>query len=186
MKRANGEGTAYKCKKTNSWVFADHATLVNGKKKRIYATGKTKEIARERLRDKMKEAKKNLPGSGKNWTVADYLDYWMHEIHKDIRETTRTSYSVMIKNHIKPTMGGHKLKDFSVYNLRTALDLMENEGRSARVRLECIRILSVCLNYAMSEEGGELVSRNVAQLIKRPRYEAKETVIWTEEQAALF
>ena len=32
----------------------------------------------------------------------------------------------------------------------------------------------------------ELVYRNVAQLVERPKYTAKETAIWTADQAALF
>jgi hypothetical protein len=32
----------------------------------------------------------------------------------------------------------------------------------------------------------ELVHRNVAQLVEKPKYTPKKTVIWTAEQAARF
>lgn len=185
-KRINGEGTIFK-RKDGRWVAQAHVKLVDGVKKRISATAKTKQLAKEKLDGLLGQKNRYTSPSDKNWTVAEYLDYWMSNIHyKNIREQTKVNYSVFINKHIKPTMGNHKLCDFSVFNIRSALDVMEQNGVSARVRLECLRVLSVCLNYAMSEEGGELVTRNVAQLAKKPKYKAKETVIWTLGQAKLF
>ena len=185
-RRANGEGTIFK-RGNGRWEGQIFVTLVNGEQKRKCVTGKSREAVRVKLRYIREQEERGTPFSENNWTVAEYLDYWLNDIHsKDIRETTMTAYSVIIRNHIKPTLGNHKLRDLSVYNVRRALDALEESDRSERVRLECLRVLSVCLNYAMSEEGGELVSRNVAQLVKRPKYTPKKTVIWTVEQAALF
>ena len=89
----------------------------------------------------------------------------------------------MINNHINPVLGKHKLQDLSVPDLRRALNHMKERGCSQRTILECIRVLSACLNCAMREE---LVFRNVAQIVEKPKYAPKKIIIWTEEQAMLF
>ncbi len=51
------------------------------------------------------------------------------------------------------------------------------------MRYKCLQILSSCITCAMRED---LVIRNVAKLVERPKYTPKETTIWSAEQAALF
>ena len=184
MKRANGEGTIFKRKNSNIWVAQDHVTLVNGEQKRLSGSGKTRAIAIMRLREKIKLTKCQMHSSGNDWTVAGYLNYWMREIQANrIRETTMTTYNVIIKKHIIPTMGYHKVRNLSVYNIREALAMMGDRGCSNRVKLECIRVLSACLNSAMREE---IIHRNVAQLVEKPKYVPKEIIIWSLEQIRLF
>ena len=89
----------------------------------------------------------------------------------------------MIEKHIKPTLGNHKLKKLSVYDVRAAIGALEERGCTARTRIECLRILSACFSCAMREE---LLHRNVAQLVEKPKYIKKETTIWTAEQASFF
>ncbi len=187
MKRRNGEGTIFK-DKNGRWVAMAYVPRVDGSSKREYvASGKKYEVVKKKLDERLSQKSRFTPPSEKNWSVGEYLDYWLREIHaREIRHTTKTTYEVMIRKHIKPFLGNYKLRELSVFNLRCSLDAMEEQGRTARIRLECLRVLSVCLNYAMSEEGGELVSRNVAQLVKKPKYKNKEIVIWTAEQAAWF
>lgn len=182
-RRANGEGTIFK-RKDGRWSAQAYVTLVNGTSKRICITSKNYETVRTKLRELLDQEKRRVPYSEKDLTVAEYLTYWMQDIQpKRVRETTLSIYNGMINKHIKPTIGNHKLKDLSVYNVRCAMLALEKGGCSARTRLECIKILSACLKCAMREE---LINRNVAQLVERPKYVQKETLIWTAEQAALF
>ncbi len=186
-RRDNGEGSVYQRSANGRWEGSAYVTNVDGTRERKTVSGKTREIAKARLKALQDQEARGIRFSDQKWKVGEYLDHWLHEIHaKDIRETTFTNYSNMINKHLKPTMGGHNLRDLAVSDIRRALDEMERRGASARTRVECLRVLSVCLNYAMSEEGGELVSRNVAQLVKKPRYTPEETVIWSERQAVAF
>jgi integrase len=182
-RRANGEGTIFK-RKDGRWSVQAYVTLANGERKRICITKKSREAAKEKLREILDQENRHVPYSEKDWTIAEYLDYWIQDIQTGrICETTVVSYKMTIKNHIKPTMGHHKLKSLSVYNVRNAMDMLEKRGCSARMRIECLRILPSCLGCAMREE---LIYRNVAQLVEKPKHIPKETVIWSAEQAALF
>ena len=181
--RANGDGTIFK-RKDGRWSAQAYVTLLNGERKRVCVTAKNHEAVRIKLREILEQENRRVPYSEKEWTVAEYLDYWMRDIQMGrIRETTLSTYSRMIKNYIKPTLGNLKMRNLSVYDIRHALDVLKSRGCLGATLQKYLQILSACLNCAMREE---LIQRNVAQLVEKPKYAPKETVIWTAEQAALF
>jgi len=182
-RRANGEGTIYK-RDNGRWAAQAYVTLTNGERKRIFITEKTREAVIAKLREIKDQESRRVRYSEKDWTVAEYLDYWLTNIQqRRIRETTMMTYKIMIKNHIKPIIGGCKLRDLSVYDVRRAVDGLTERKCSGAIIQKCLRVLSACLNCAMREE---LIFRNVVQLVEKPNYAPKETVIWTAEQAAWF
>jgi integrase len=182
-RRSNGEGTLFQ-RKDERWSAQAYVTLSNGTKKRICITGRDHNIVKTKLREALAKEHRKIPYIEKNWTVGEYLDYWIQNIQQNnIRETTMSLYVIAINKHIKPTMGGHKLSSLSVQNVREAMNMLEKKGCPGPMRHKCLRILSACITCAMRED---LVFRNVAQLVEKPKYTPKETIIWTAEQAALF
>jgi integrase len=171
-------------KATGRWAGQIYVTLANGESKRICVTGKTRDVVKRKLQDVIDRDNKGLPYDDKDWTIAAYLDYWMREVQVNrIRATTVTTYNVMINKHIKPVLGKHKLRNLCVSDVRRALNQLKARNCPERTLLECVRVLSASLNCAMREE---LIFRNVVQLVEKPRYKSRETVIWTAEQAAFF
>jgi integrase len=182
-RRSNGEGTLFK-RKDGRWMAQIWVTLVNGKTKRICATSRSYDDIKTKLRELRDKENRRIPYAEKNWTVGEYLDYWLKDVQGNrIRETTMIMYRLTVNKHLKPVVGGHRLKTLSVYDVRSALDALAKKGCPERTRQKCLQILSSCLTCAMREE---LIFRNVAQLVERPKYVPKETAIWTAEQAALF
>jgi len=181
-RKANGEGTIFK-RKDGRWAAQAHITQADGTKKRLCFTGKNRESIKDKLRAALEENER-LPFSAKEWSVSDYLDYWIHDIQpKRIRETTLIVYKRTIRIHLKPTVGHYKLRELSVHDVRLAMDTLENQGCRGAARQKCLLVLSSCLSNAMREE---LIYRNVAQLVERPQHTPKETLIWSAEQAAQF
>ena len=157
---------------------------IDGSNGNISGTGKTLAIAQSRLNEKLKTVNQGLPYVDKDWTVGEYLDYWMNEIQiGKIRETTISTYRRMIKNHIVPTLGCHKLKKLSVIHIRLALNELKKRGRSGATLQKYLIILNACLNCALREE---IIYRNVAHLVEKPKYTPRETAIWSAEQAVHF
>ena len=182
-RRSNGEGTLCK-RKDGRWMAQAYVTLPNGTTKRICITNRDYETAKKNLRDTLNQEHRSIPFVEKVWTVGEYLDYWLREVQQNrIRETTMIMYRLTVSKHIKPVLAGHKLKTLSVPDVRNAMNALEKRGCPVRTRQKCLQILSTCINNAMREE---LVFRNVAQLVERPKYMPKETTIWTAEQAAVF
>lgn len=182
-RRINGEGTIYK-RPNGRWAAQVTVTLVDGSPKRAFVSAKTREEVVIKLRELIENNSRKIPYTDKSWTIAEYLDYWMSEIQsKRVRETTIIGYNYTIKNHLKPVMGNLKLKTLSTHEVRCAMDELEKRCCPSATILECLKTLSACLNCAMREE---IVYRNVAQLVEKPKHTPKETIIWTAEQAAYF
>lgn len=182
-RRANGEGSVYK-RPNGSWSALVTVTMLNGDKKRKCVTARTRDAVSAKMRELLEQENRQIPHTEKAWTVSEYLDYWMQEIQINrTRETTMASYKVAIKNYIRPVLGNRKLRDLSTFDVRRALDSLQERGFSARTRLEFLRILSSCLSCAMREE---VIFRNVAQLVEKPKHTPKKSIIWTAEQTTKF
>jgi len=182
-RRSNGEGTLFK-RKDGRWSAQAYVKLPNGTTKRVCITGRDYESVKKKLREALDQTHHNIPFVEKEWTVGEYLDYWMREVQPNrIRETTLSVYRVKIEHYIKPALGGIKLSSLNIQDVRRALDTLKIQGHSGRTGQHFLQILSSYLTNAMREE---LIFRNVAQLVDKPKHTPKATVIWTTEQAALF
>jgi integrase len=182
-RRGKGEGSVYK-RSNGTYAALVPVTQPNGIIKRVSITRKTEKLVLEEVRRLLEQENKQLPYIEKKWTVSEYLDYWLNNVQKNrVRETTMLLYSGTIEKYIIPTLGGHKIKNLSVQDVRYALDGLQESGCTPRTMQRYLQILSSCLSCAMREE---LIFRNVAQLVERPKYTPKETAIWSIEQAALF
>ena len=185
-RRVSGEGTLFK-RKDGRWSGQAYVTLTNGSKKRVCIIGKkgeTREDVRACLRELIHKEERHVPYAEKDWTLGEYFDYWIEVIMPNcVCESTWDSYNRAIKNHLKPTMCGHKLKTLSVQDVRNAIEAMTERGCPSGQMEKNLQVLVNCLNCAMREE---LIFRNVAQLVKKPKHTRKETVIWLANQAELF
>ena len=182
-RRSNGEGTLFK-RKDGRWSAQTFVTLTNGTTKRICITNRDRNVVKAKLSEVLSNEQRKISYIDKEWKIDDYLDYWMKNIQQNrIRETTIRAYSIAITNHIKPVLGGHMLRSLTVNDVRNAMNELEKRGCPGAMRKKCLEVLSSCITCAMRED---LVFRNVAQLVEKPKYIPKETVIWTAEQAALF
>ena len=182
-RRGKGEGSIYQ-RPNGTWSALVHVTLPNGDDKRVSVTAKTYNEVRVKVRELLERKSRHIPYIEKEWTVSEYLDYWIKEVHpKRVRESTLETYERTIRCHIKPTLGGHKLKNLNVQNVMCALEELKNRGHSGRTGQKCLVILAACLKNAMREE---LIFRNVAKLVEKPKHTPKETAIWTSEQAVHF
>lgn len=165
-RRANGEGSVYK-RPNGSWSALVTVTMLNGDKKRKCVTARTRDAVSAKMRELLEQENRQIPHTEKAWTVSEYLDYWMQEIQINrTRETTMASYKVAIKNYIRPVLGNRKLRDLSTFDVRRALDSLQERGFSARTRLEFLRILSSCLSCAIESVVGLVAMRAVVVVIR--------------------
>jgi integrase len=182
-RRSNGEGTIFK-RKDGRFSAQIYVTLANGAKKRVSITKKSKDAVKIKLREVQEQENRNLPYSDKDWTVAEYFDYWMKDVQTNrIRETTLDTYERIIARYLKPLLGNHKLQYLNVSHVRIALSAMQKAGCGGAVLQKFHQILSAGLNCAMSDE---IIFRNVARLAGKPKYVPNETIIWNLGQVTQF
>ena len=80
-----------------------------GKRKTVY--GKTKREAQEKLTRLQNQKLDNTLSDTAKLRVAKYLDRWLCDSAQlTVAETTYERYAGIVKNHIKPHIGGVKLE----------------------------------------------------------------------------
>lgn len=184
-RNANGEGSVYKRKDGRGrWEGAVSLTTISGRSKRIRVYGKTKIEAREKLTLAIAQALQgNLPAD-KAWRVGDYLDYWFNNVvTPSLRPTTARRYASSIRLYVKPELGKYLLTQLNVPIVQTFLNDHLTKGHSVRSAQIAQTVLSSALTNATREE---LLTRNVARLVKLPTYERADVIPWTTEEVRSF
>ena len=110
MARARGEGTVYR-RKDGYWVArlqVGHDE--NGKRKHRYRYAKSQAKAIEALAGLRDRASDGVIEA--DCTVAEFLDFWLEEsVATSVRPLTFNSYSMHVRKHLAPALGGIRLKD---------------------------------------------------------------------------
>ncbi len=182
-KRTNGEGTISK-RKNGTYEGAVYVLMVGGHQKRVHVYGRTVQEVQEKLIAAKAQSMQGVPVADRSWTLAGYMDYWLENVARgNRRQSTRQNYVWVMERYLKPGLGSYRLEKLSVSLVQRWLDRVYAEGASChRVRL-LRTVLSTILTRAQREE---LVQRNVAHLVELPRYQAKERVPWSADEARRF
>jgi integrase len=180
-KRGNNEGTIVK-RTDGRWVASisigrDPQT---GKLKRAWFYGKTRQEAAEQLAKALRDNQRGAFVAPHKLTLGEWLDTWLWEYKRPrIRPITFDSYEMLLRKHLKPTMGHLPLKDLRPEHLQHFYNKKRRQGASART----VRYLHTLLYGALTQaEKNQLVFRNVATLVEPPRKERKEMQTLTLQQ----
>lgn len=159
--RAKGEGAIFQ-RKDGMWVGSvEFGYDENGKRrqKRVYSRDYRK------LVDKLDELKADTADGlnlDRTMTVANWLDYWLPNVHKErIRPTTYRDYGFTVKN-ITRAIGKKKLVELTPADVRHMHALI---GKGKRRTQKAHVVLHKALKDAMAEG---LVKRNVADAVDAP------------------
>jgi len=192
-RRANGEGSI--------WLRKDgrYAPTTAGTYKRVQAYARTHDDARRQLTELIRRADQGLPVAAVNWTVAEYLTYWLRQVVREHRRPKAyQGYAGVVRLHLIPGLGKKRLAKLSAQDVRVFITRVRQEcqcckrgrdiarpeprccarddhqccGRklSARMVQSIHAVLRNALESAVREE---LIARNVAKLVQvpAPRYE---------------
>ena len=182
-RNANGEGTIYR-RKDGRYEGAVYVLTTSGTRKRVRLYGATRAEVHVKLTEAKAKNDQGIPAADKNWLLGDYLDYWLESVIKpNRRPTTYEAYEGNIRLYLKPGMGALKLTQVTVPALQRFLNQQLSDGRSVR-KVEMLKeTLSSALSQTMYEE---LLTRNVAQLVKLPSYESNDVEPWTPAEVTRF
>ncbi len=182
-RRANGEGTIYR-RKDGRYEAALWVLTTSGAQKRIRRYGDTRAEAHEKLVVAKLEAQNGVPVPDRMPRLGDYLDYWLEEVVRpSLRRTTYSRYELSIRRHIKPELGKYQLARLSVPVAQAFFGRRLADGQSVRNVHVMREVLSSALSRAIHEE---LLTRNVARLVKLPSYQPDEIDPWTTDEAKCF
>ncbi|MXQ56456.1 tyrosine-type recombinase/integrase [Streptomyces sp. SID4956] len=208
-KRGNGEGSIYPYK--NGYAAYVWVTKPDGKRARKYAYGKTREEVHEKWLNLHAEAKRG-PVATRHPTVGAFLSYWLDSVVKpNLAPLSYVSYEGSVRLYIAPHLGSKRLDRLTVRDVREWVTKLSTvcqccaQGKDAKRearRRRCCAVGECCeaypsrrvvqaardalraaLTHAVAEE---LISKNVASLVKVPKPRRRRIKPWSVAEASQF
>jgi integrase len=169
-RRGNGEGTITR-RKDGRWEARYYVPTVTGtKRKTLY--GRTQAEVRVKLTKALSDRIDGIVYDDENMTVGEYLDAWLKgSVYGSVRRSTYDRDTNLFSNHIKPGLGGLKLKKLNSAHVQSFYRDRLDAGLSAATVHKMHDILRRGLAQAAK---WHLVQRNVADTVKPPRPAPKE------------
>ena len=195
-KRANGEGSI---RKRSDGRWEGRYTVgydENGKVKMKNVLGKTQAEVKEKLKEKLEEAKVLDVSKSESYTVAEWAALWFEVYAKpNIRERTADYYNRYITKHIVPCLGDIKLNKLTGRQIQKMYNDLLDHGRERVSQKEknpglsgtyvhgVHVMLHNCLNRAVKER---LIVSNPADDVIVPKIDKKEMKILPPEQVKAY
>jgi integrase len=178
-KRGNGEGGISRRKDGLYMARYTVQTATGAKRKAVY--GKTRKEAAEKLTKALADRDIGLVLEGENRTLAAFLDGWLDGTVKgSVKATTYESYERLIRCHIKPELGRHKLKTLGPDHVQALYQRKLDSGLAPGTVRQIHSVLSRALDQAVK---WGIVPRNVCKASTPPKPVAEEIKPLDAEQA---
>lgn len=183
-KRARGqnEGSIFQ-RKDGRWVGQLSLGWKNGRRERTYFYGNTASSVQDQMTAAKEKRRRGIPVKDDSRTVARLLDDWLASIKSSVRTRTYEKYQDTVRIHLKPSVGRLKIEKLMPQDVQKLLDEKLAGGLHPRTVQSVKQVLSYALNEAVR---WQLLSRNVAMLVKGPKIPQREMNVWNEEQARKF
>jgi integrase len=206
-RRHNGEGTIYPYR--NGYAAQVWVTTPEGRRQRKTVYGASREQVHTKWL-KLLERARTGPVVPVSPRLEDFLERWLEEVVRPgLAPATSANYEMFVRLYIVPDLGRQKLERLAVRDvqvwvnrLRTRCqccaqgkDASREEPRCCAVGACCQevasdwtvhqawRVLRGALTAAMREE---LVTRNVAALVRVPSPRTRKPPVWTVDEARRF
>lgn len=202
-RRGRGEGTIIQRPGGGWYAQVSAGTDRKGKRKRITVVGDTKTEVRDKIAKKVASRAEGTLISPDTVTVEGFLARWLAAISGSVKGATYDSYSRYIRTHINPAIGHVKLQRLDMLHVETMLSgmmrsnphkevhelsakrqkyrgLQPPQAASNRTKQYARAILSKALDHAVL---GNLIPRNVANLVPAPSAKRVKEMVILEETA---
>jgi len=206
-RRHNGEGSIYPYRNG----FAAYVWIVtpDGRRQRKYVYGKSRQAVHEKWLA-MTAASRRAPVAPTHPRLSEYLERWLNEsVRPNLAPQTVAHYEFFSRAYIDPDLGSKRIDRLTVRDVRLWMNDLRvrcqccAQGKDARRRKPKCCAIGLCCRQIASEwtrhqawtvlqsaltaaVRDELVSRNVAALIKVPVPRAHRALVWTVEEARTF
>ena len=166
-RRGNGEGSLYQ-RADGTWCATISVGYDSqGKRKRRTIFGESKQDVQTKLAKLANDVAHQRDIEPQRIKLGEYLDRWLKDAAKPrVRETTHANYEGVVKNHIKPHLGGVPLAKLTAFQIHGLYSCLEQAGKSA----ETIRLVHAVLHRALKQAvRWRLIPFNMAADVDRPK-----------------
>ena len=185
-RRGNNEGSVFKRKSDDRWcaIVTTGYSPDTGKPIRAYYYDTTRAGVVAKRDAALKDVKAGSYVKPKKQTVGEWLGTWLETyVAPSVRPKTWESYESIIRVHLRPAFDQIELRDLQTNQIQRLIKSKLDAGLSART----IELILVTLKSALKQAEREgLVTRNVADHIRKPKKEQKDIrVLSVDEMNAL-
>jgi integrase len=163
-RRGHGDGSIFERRRNGHLLYVGQLDLgrVNGKRIRTAATGATKAEVRAKLKEIQRKADAGLAIGQAPQTVGDWLTKWLEQLEtgQKRRAATIRRYSSLVRVHLIPGLGRHRLDKLSRVHVDDLLAAKLHELQPRTVH-HLRAVLRTALNRAVRDG---LILRNAAAL----------------------
>lgn len=146
--------------------------------------GKTRAEVKVKLAALQAELSRGRLPAGRNPTVAEFLRSWLEtSVKPRLRPLTYASYKVNVEKHLVPTLGQHRLDQLTPLHVQEMMNERLATGLSTKSVAYIHQVLRTALGLAVR---WDMVSRNVARLVDRPRIQRMQINPLTPDEARSF
>jgi integrase len=207
--RANGEGSLFAYR--NGYAAYVWVTTPVGTRERKWIYGQNRDELHGRWIDLQKQARGG-PVATKVPKLAEYVAYWLQEIvAPNLAPLTYATYETLTRLYIVPGLGDKRLDKLTVRDVQTWLNKVRQtcqccaQGKDARrpeksrrccatgkccaavPSLRTVTDLRTVLRSALSSAAREeLISKNVATMVRLPARRQRKGKPWSSDEARAF
>jgi integrase len=165
-RRPRGEGGVYFNEKRGRYI-AEKIVGYDGRGNPIRktASGTTETAALKSLRERVRKYEAGIVQGAERYTVGQAVEDWLKYARTEVGERTARNNRDFYENHIKPHLGGRRVKDLRAVEVEKWMhELAPNLGRSALK--QALSVLRRSIDRAMTLG---LAERNVTTLVQPPK-----------------
>lgn len=176
-RRGKREGSIY-LRQDGRWAAEIDLGFLDGKRLRKSFYGRTREDVRRKLNVALgKHEQGGLVDTDDTITVDRHLANWLRGI--SVRTKTRRQYEQVVRLYLLPSIGPIRLNKLEPDHVRALVRGLEGRGLSMRTATLARDVLRIALSSAVADQ---LIARNVATLVRRPKGRRREWPTLTPEQ----
>jgi len=170
-----GDGSVFQRKDTGRWIVKIRQ---DGRYVQI-GSSMDEQVARQILVDYHADRAAGLALAGRDWLLADWLDYWLSTKQPrydrkgnriaGVEPTTYEKYEIELRRHVKPYIGkwlALRLVDVRKDQVVRWQIQLNDDGRLADVQREALARLQTALELAVDHD---YILRNPARGVQKPR-----------------
>ena len=134
-RRGRGEGSVYKRADGKWCAMMSVGYAADGRRRRRTIFGATKGDVQEKMAAVQMSLLEGTFIEPSKLRVGPFLDRWLEDAARpSVRPTTHASYAGIIKNHIKPRIGGVLLANLTPVHVQAMQSALNRDGASPRLR----------------------------------------------------
>lgn len=183
-RRGNNEGTITR-RKDGIWAGAVAVGRNNdGTTNRKWFYGSTRKEVSEKMQGVLLSVQKSEYFEQSGMSYGDWLDVWLKDYKRIIlKQTTYDSYETNIRYHLKPKMGGMKVKDIKTMDIQRFINDIYANGSSTALLRKLKNLVHGSLKQAVINQ---MISKNVCEGVILPRHVQKEVRALNREEEKNF